>query len=71
MRGQVAPVIQPPTEKWQSLDEQYGLSDMFEEPLTSVGSMSIEEEYAAHVSAPLSPKGTALLLHWQVSWLHF
>jgi hypothetical protein len=67
----VAPIIQPPTKKWQSLDEQYGLSNMFEELLTSVGSMLIEEEYAAHVSALLSPKGTAFLLHWQVSRLYF
>lgn len=62
-----APIVTPSTqvEKWQTLDEQYGLTDMFDEGNTSTV-MSIEEEWAAFVSAPLSPKGTPLLQFWEV-----
>jgi hypothetical protein len=56
----------PKTEKWQTLDEQYGLTDMFDEPSDITASMSLDEEFAAFVNAPLSPKGTSILAFWQV-----
>jgi hypothetical protein len=54
-------------EKWQTLDEQYGLTDMFDEPSDTTAAMSVDEEFAAFVNAPLSPKGTPLLPFWQAS----
>lgn len=53
-------------EKWQSLDSQYGLDDMFDEPVALV-EQTVDEEYSAYTSAPLSAKGTDLLTYWQVS----
>jgi hypothetical protein len=52
-------------EKWQSLDSQYGLDDMFDEP-EDVVPQTVDEEYMSYISAPLSGKGTDLLSYWQV-----
>ena len=56
----------PKKQKWQTLDEQYGLADMFDEPFDLTTTMSLDEEFAAFVNAPLSPKGTSLLQYLQV-----
>jgi hypothetical protein len=55
-------------ESWQSLDSQYGLDDMFDEPEVTVA-QTVEEEYMSYMSAPLSTKGTELLSFWQVSFI--
>ena len=70
-RARVAPSLPvvPPLvlEKWQTLDSQYGLDDMFDTPITSSNEMTTNEEYAAYVNGSLSPAGTVLLTHWEVS----
>ena len=53
-------------EKWESLDAEYGLTDMFEESSETRNGMTIGEEYGAYVNAPLSSKGTPLLKFWEV-----
>ena len=68
------PVAAPPRlphpsgEKWQQLDLQYGLEDMFDEEVyDAVKTQTVEEEWTAYVRAPLSPKGTDLVQYWDVS----
>ena len=52
-------------EKWQDLDVQYGLEDMFKESSVPVRVLSLEQEYGNYIHAQLSVKGTDLLQHWQ------
>jgi hypothetical protein len=66
----VLPKIPTTMEKWESLDVQYGLEDMFDDDISSSGNnMSIDEEYSAFVNAPLSPAGTPLLKYWEVCYV--
>ena len=65
----VPPAVAAPLqagEKWQNLDDQYGLDDMFDEPSAPAQIQSLEEEYGSYIHAPLSVKGTNLLQYWQV-----
>jgi hypothetical protein len=54
-------------EKWEQLDQEYGLADMFDETIVEVRGLSLEEEYGAYINGPLSPKGTSMLQFWEVS----
>jgi hypothetical protein len=63
------PVVSRTVEKWESLDDQYGLVNMFEDPAELMHEMSLDEEYASYVNAPLSPKGTPLIKYWEVMCL--
>jgi hypothetical protein len=56
-------------EKWESLDDQYGLLNMFDDPAEAMHEMSLDEEYTSFVNAPLSPKGTPLIKYWEVKCL--
>lgn len=57
------------TEKWQCLDDQYGLLDMFDDPVQSTRQMTVDEVYVTYVNAPLSPKGTSIIKYWEVRQL--
>ena len=60
------PDVSQKAEKWESLHDQYGLSDMFDDQVDVAQEMSLDEEYASFVNAPLSPKGTPLIQFWEV-----
>jgi len=54
--------IQP--EKWQTLDQQYGLEDMYELEADHEG-QTIEQEYHSYVTG-LSKPGTDIIKFWDV-----
>jgi hypothetical protein len=61
--------IPPPmksAERWEDLDGQYGLENMFDDPDTPLPVASLQDEYTAYVNAPLSVKGTEILKFWEV-----
>lgn len=67
---ETAPSISTSTESveaWEGLDGQYGLSDMFDNQLVGVVRQTVEEEYSAYITAPLSPQGTDLVNFWEAS----
>lgn len=68
---QTAPATPRETESAFGLDdlaEQYGVEDLmnFTDNSTPL-EQSIDEEFAAYVTAPLSPKKTDILKFWEVS----
>lgn len=64
----IASLPAPPLlEAWEDLDIQYGLADMYDDSSTALTIQTVEEEYSAYVTAPISPKGTDLVKFWEVS----
>lgn len=50
------------------LAKQYGLEDLMDfSDGTAQPDQSIEDEFNAYITAPLSPKGTDVLKFWEVS----
>jgi hypothetical protein len=52
-------------EKWQTLDQQYGLEDMYELE-GEVDTQTLEQEYQSYVTAALSKPTTILVKYWDV-----
>jgi len=54
-----------PPEKWQTLDQQYGLKDMYELEGEEDTQM-LEQEYQSYVTGALSKPGTDIVKYWDV-----
>jgi hypothetical protein len=52
-------------EKWQTLDQQYGLEDMYKLE-GEVDTQTLEQEYQSYVTAALSKLTTILVKYWNV-----
>jgi hypothetical protein len=52
-------------EKWQTLDQQYGLEDMYKLE-REVDTQTLEQEYQLYVTAALSKLTTILVKYWNV-----
>jgi hypothetical protein len=52
-------------EKWQTLDQQYGLEDMYELEGED-DTQTLEQEYQSYVTAALSKPGTDIVKYWDV-----
>jgi hypothetical protein len=53
---------------WDQLAEQYGLDDMMElEDNVSQAEQTVDEEFSAYTSSPLSPRDTNIIKFWEVS----
>lgn len=65
----VPPIVPSPplVEAWEGLHDQYGLTDMYDDPLSGLVGQSVDEEYSAYITAPISPKGTDLIKFWEAS----
>jgi len=66
--GYAPPTSQSPDvlpEKWQTLDQQYGLEDMYE-PEADQANQTIEQEYQSYVTGVLSKPGTNMIKYWDV-----
>jgi len=53
---------------FMSLAERYGLCDMGFANAEDTDEQTVEQEYQAYVTAPLSRKGTNILKHWEASY---
>jgi hypothetical protein len=52
---------------WEDLANEYGITDMMDLVDDEVQPEStVEEEYMAYTTAPLSPKGTNIIKFWEV-----
>jgi hypothetical protein len=67
----LAPSRAPSPAAWTTIASQYGLDDDFDIPDALPSTQTVEEEYAAYMTASLSIKGTSLLDFWQMFKLTF
>jgi hypothetical protein len=68
--GQLASSSEGQAPRYMSLGQQYGLSDDME--IGRSGShcqATIEQEYQAYITAPLSPQSMDILKFWEVSYM--
>jgi hypothetical protein len=70
--GDAAPAPAAPKPKdapaFMSLAERYGLYDMGFANAEDTEEQTVEQEYQAYVTAPLSQKGTNILKFWEASY---
>ena len=57
-------------EKWQTLDQQYSLEDMYELE-GEEDTQALEQEYQSYVTAALSKPTTVLVRYWDVRTFMF
>ena len=55
------------SEKWQTLDQQYGCDDMYELEADQEN-QTIKQEYQSYVTGILSKLGTDMIKFWDVHW---
>jgi hypothetical protein len=61
-----APRVPSATPAYMSLAEKYGMTDMLIADPSNVEERTIEQEYQAYITAPLSPPTTDILKFWEV-----
>jgi hypothetical protein len=54
------------TPMYMTLAHQYGIADEMEIGESSETTQSIEQEYQAYITSPLSPKNVDILKFWEV-----
>jgi hypothetical protein len=60
----------PRPEKWQTLDQQYGLDDMYELE-TEEDTQTLEQEYQSYATGILAKHGIDIVKYWDVRLLIF
>ena len=64
-----APAAPEPNDPpFMSLAERYGLPNMGFANAEDTDEQTVEQEYQAYVTAPLSWRGTNILKHWEASY---
>ena len=64
-----APAAPEPNDPpFMSLAERYGLPNMGFANAEDTDEQTVEQEYQAYVTAPLSRRGTNILKHWEASY---
>jgi len=63
----VATAVPPPSAPaYMSLAEKYGMTDMHIGGASGAAEQTIEQEYQAYITAPLSSSATDILKFWEV-----